>query len=863
MKKILSLVLCFACVLSAGFGLGFGLKNDKINKPNSSEAAVLQPVNKTLWPKEKAVKPAGNGSETNPYQIATAENLVWMTYNHKVNDFYKQTNHIDLSKYYWRPVVDFSGNYDGDGWSIYGLYVSTDLSHDAGLFANVENSTIHGVIIRQGYISGSSTGGNIAGAICGYATNSNIYSCANFADIEVDFAMAGGIVGAVPLTQGEGTGTAIRFCYNYGNIIAEDQVGGIVGIVLNNIALYYNYNAGHIEGLNPTVDDSGNYSVGGIAGFFLGSSYLYNNLNFGEVIANQELGAGILGTFYGDRNINAEANYFDPNFSHSGQLEIGSEVIDVPNLQEQMQNIDYDTSDAVKVWGDGYTFNPVPEEFWVDELDYILCEGPLSSLFAPSLNNGFFAMAQEKSTSLIISFDANGGTGSMKSMYVEFSETASLNYNTFRKNGYIFLGWSENKLSPAINFDESKIQYKNGSEVQIFADLKLYAVWLETWAADGYMASWVQDEEGTYLISSAAQLARLTLGVSAVPSGLKFKLVNNIDLSGKYWRTSTGIFYESFDGNGYTISNLKTFDKAKELNLEGSEFGGFMLSLNNGAVIKNVKFENCETVDSVIARSVNKSTIENCTISSGIVRSSGSSSDDTASIAASLNEGTIKNCVNYALIDNGGGIAGWVRENSSVENCINYGDITNLDKSANMSSGGIATFMSRSLIENCINYGNITYQTDGRPNSQAYIAGIVAQSSNSTIDSCANFGNLTSGNVNYRIGGIAYSSKNDAISNCSSHCSRSELGVSEPSHHMLVSINESVILSSYAFIEVEGDAIYKQIYGLPASFAESFRIKEGVNGNLPMQTGLFHIASQIGQQSNQLFINFFEGYEVI
>jgi len=83
---------------------------------------------------------AGDGSVGNPYQIATWQNLYWISLNSSSWDkYFEQTADIDLSaaspaistwdsNQGWTPIgnstTKFTGNYDGDNQTISGLYIN-------------------------------------------------------------------------------------------------------------------------------------------------------------------------------------------------------------------------------------------------------------------------------------------------------------------------------------------------------------------------------------------------------------------------------------------------------------------------------------------------------------------------------------------------------------------------------------------------------------------------------------------------------------------------------------------------------------------------------------------------------------------
>ncbi|MDI9242493.1 InlB B-repeat-containing protein [Fusibacillus kribbianus] len=88
---------------------------------------------------------------------------------------------------------------------------------------------------------------------------------------------------------------------------------------------------------------------------------------------------------------------------------------------------------------------------------------------------------------ITITFDANGGEGSMDAQTVPASADTALTANTFARTGYDFTGW--NTVA-----DGTGTAYDNQAIVNLTENLTLYA----QWQANTYTVTWV-DEDGTEL----------------------------------------------------------------------------------------------------------------------------------------------------------------------------------------------------------------------------------------------------------------------------------------------------------------------------------------------------------------------------
>ncbi len=182
---------------------------------------------------QTATAPSGAGTSGNPYQIATLENLYWITQDvTRWNDHYIQTANIDANTTSgwdggngFTPIgnaaTNFTGSYDGDGYTIDGLTINrsgTDYVAFIG-YANRSGSLIKDLGLTNVNISG---GGRTA-------------------------ALVG---------QSDGTGAIISHCYVAGGSIVSNAnlVAGLVSFA-KRLKIEYCYT-------DVSVSTSGNYAAG-------------------------------------------------------------------------------------------------------------------------------------------------------------------------------------------------------------------------------------------------------------------------------------------------------------------------------------------------------------------------------------------------------------------------------------------------------------------------------------------------------------------------------------------------------------------------------------------------------------------------
>lgn len=224
---------------------------------------------------------AGNGTETEPYIIATAAQL------DEVRNFpsacFELSKDIDLSYYLnsnssgWTPIKDFTGKFDGKKHTIKGLWISLSSISNVGLFANIKGSSdnkrasvsnLFVNISKKGITGGSSVGG-----ICGNLSYGNIENCMVTGDIS-GYQYVGGIVGRN--NDNYYNSSIISLCASSGNIIAtDDEVGGILGFKYGSCSIENCYSIANVKAEGSYPDTYG-IGEGAEKCYFAGTIYSTN-----------------------------------------------------------------------------------------------------------------------------------------------------------------------------------------------------------------------------------------------------------------------------------------------------------------------------------------------------------------------------------------------------------------------------------------------------------------------------------------------------------------------------------------------------------------------------------------------------------
>lgn len=344
MKRNLMRVLafCLSLALCAGLMPGTVWAAETMDSENSGASAALA----TASAAPGAEFAGGTGEFDDPYQVATAAQLDAV--RNYYDAYFIQVADIDLSGMEWEPIGQyveqdegdepdgtFFGFYDGNGFEIRNMTITSGNYDSVGLFGecalgtiiqnvNLTNINISidkastdyieqaingtGTFFQIGGIAGwgdtirnCSVSGNISVVNClaaslggiGGGIGTTVENCINSANLyllcnrlEEDINLLSSFWVCCGGITGEGDGTKISRCTNYGNVTATSSnflyCGGISGI---DGKIEYCVNKGNIKGTTNIGWHLGTYAlqcnVGGIAG--VDTSSIQHSANYGNV----------------------------------------------------------------------------------------------------------------------------------------------------------------------------------------------------------------------------------------------------------------------------------------------------------------------------------------------------------------------------------------------------------------------------------------------------------------------------------------------------------------------------------------------------------------------------------------------------
>ena len=205
----------------------------------------------------------GSGTELDPYLVSSENDLAFVA--HQVNtsvttfsgEFFKLTTDLDLGGHLWTPIGEnkstgfFSGTFDGDGHTVYGLNVFTKPEDKnslyGGLFGRVDSGVVKNVTVEGATVVSYKYGGAIVGNLTAKedAAPAAVINC-HAINCTVRGYQIGGVVGRssqTSVTKGHMTITGCTATnITLDKLTAEDYpalsydaknhfVGGIVGAI--------------------------------------------------------------------------------------------------------------------------------------------------------------------------------------------------------------------------------------------------------------------------------------------------------------------------------------------------------------------------------------------------------------------------------------------------------------------------------------------------------------------------------------------------------------------------------------------------------------------------------------------------------
>ena len=231
----------------------------------------------------------------------------------------------------------------------------------------------------------------------------------------------------------------------------------------------------------------------------------------------------------------------------------------------------------------------------------------------------------------------------------------------------------------------------------------------------------------TYTVYNADGLMNVAELVNGGKTDINITLDKNIDLTGKDW-TPIGTDYDNsytgtFDGGGHTITGLTI-----TTNDEYAGLFGYLGNFGKFGTVKNVVMDGIQiTCNHRLGYAggvagYSRGTIENCSVSGSV-----SGTVSVGGVVGAQRDGSITGCSSSATVKgtlNVGGVAGQTIFGATLTACYATGNvIIEIDRTQNISGGGLVGFNDGISLLSCYATGNVT--STGSSTGYVHIGGFL------------------------------------------------------------------------------------------------------------------------------------------
>jgi hypothetical protein len=338
-KLLIKKIVCVCLILALNISNNFLHETQKINKVYAEELINLDIP---AWDGETVASgfAGGDGTQGKPYQISNGEELAYLAevinkndtnYNNN-NCYFELTNDIDLANKEWTSIgngFNFQHSFfNGNGYKIYNLTMTTKDLNLYGLFGYVVNSTIiHDINIINCNINVNTNSYDVyISALACYVINSSIYNCSASGTItaykpsetDLQYMFIGGLCGGIDSADPDIYTLFLENCksdvdisfsgfYAVSNIVI---IGGMIGFYVAGAMI--NIDNCSYTGNIEVTSDLNHCIVGGLVGelgVYVGyGSFTSSNSYFVGNIIVQNCNDICIGGLFADSNGPLELN---------------------------------------------------------------------------------------------------------------------------------------------------------------------------------------------------------------------------------------------------------------------------------------------------------------------------------------------------------------------------------------------------------------------------------------------------------------------------------------------------------------------------------------------------------------------------
>jgi len=397
-----------------------------------------------IWQDMKYSASFIGGTAAMPMQISNVNELQFMSY--ALDNSFELTNDIDASATAtWNsgagfdPVGDdlagndsdnFTGTFDGQGYTITGLTIDRPFEDYVGLFGYTNGSTIQNVGLIGGSVTGAGKTGALVGTMYNYSTLSNSYATGDVSGRANEWGV-GGLVGYIE------DYSTISNSYATGNVSGYDSVGGLLG---------YAYNFSSVSNSYATGNVSADRVSGGLVGFNDRSSSVNNSYATGAVTGSTNAG-GLVG-------YNKDSSTIDNSYA-TGAVSGAERVGGLVGYNNDSSSVDNSYATGAVTGGTNHTGGLVGYSQWYSTIDNSYATGAVSGEWGVGGLVGAMGMStilqNSYATGTVIGNDSTGGlVGYARgSTLIDNSYATGNVTGTIRVGGFLGMGRDSAAISDA------------------------------------------------------------------------------------------------------------------------------------------------------------------------------------------------------------------------------------------------------------------------------------------------------------------------------------------------------------------------------------------------------------------------------
>ena len=524
---------------------------------------------------------SGDGSSGDPYQIATLNNLYWITQNSGEWDaYYIQTANIDASSSSswdsnagFTPIGNsstrFTGSYDGDGYTIDSLFINRSTS-SIGMFGHIGVDANSATTIQNlGLTNVSITGLGNVGALVGNKQDGNLtVSNCYISGSVTGTNNVGGLVGYINMES------AVSNCYSTCSVTGSGNiVGGLAGYLRNQSNVVNCYSTGSVNGNNY---------VGGLVGFLNNSSVSNSFWDTQTSGTSTGIGAGNSTGATGKTTAEMKTASTFTNAGWDFELETTNGTDDYWDMDNV--NSAYNSGYPFLSWenGDTVLFNLPPQATFspANNANDVARDTDITITFTEAILNadasditdtnvdGLITLKDTDASGTDIAFDATINAGKT---VITINPTSDLNY--------------EQTVYVAI--DSGQVEDADGYELEALVSATFTTVDVISTIPSGAGTS-----TDPYLIANFENL--YWLSQNSADWDKYYKQTVDVDIDASFFNfspigNSSTRFTGSYNGDGHTISNL--FIDRPTTNYIGL-FGRIGVDANSATTIQNLGLTN-------------------------------------------------------------------------------------------------------------------------------------------------------------------------------------------------------------------------------------------------------------------------------